>query len=45
MLDIYGPQRMNSNGFGDPLTFSLAPPWLSFLFLSKIPQKVFDELP
>ncbi len=24
--DIHGPQRMNATGFGDPLTFPLAPP-------------------
>ncbi len=24
--DIYGAQRMNHNNFGDPVTFTLAPP-------------------
>ncbi len=27
--DIHGSQTMNPNDFGDPQTFSLAPPWLS----------------
>lgn len=24
--DIHGPNRMNPNGFGEPMTFPLAPP-------------------
>lgn len=42
--DINGPQRLNPNDFGDPLTFLLAPPAASqnvhFSVCDRIPPKL-----
>ncbi len=42
--DIHDPQRMNSNDFGDPLTFFIVPPaGQSFHSSSEIPQHLQHE--
>lgn len=43
--DIYGPQRMKPNDFGDTLTSPLAPASQSFHLRCEISQHLLDGLP